>query len=365
MIKEMDPDKYAYVLEIMTAITFVFQIYLIYLINYKTPSSTTQYCYFLYLFVIADFTFTFLLDVGMAPDAVDGIFGSTMKALGKYLPPNGQRALISATVYMGGMVIMYQDYCLIYRFTVIFGRSLHRYFMSRTSKIIFNLFWHSIGLGLGFLCYSSVMDEKTLYIRIKEEEADFQRINGGHFFIWFDFKSNWTLAFAFIMLFSFLLSESISVGCVWVILRMLKKNSASYSKNTYRLHRQFTILLAVQLTLPVLLILLPVAIALVLGLLGVSLSNFSTQIGFAIFSSYAFLNSMLTIMFITPYREDFKDKIRLLYLDRIFCCKERFANKTPVSQVLSYASNAGSINPQTPRNAEQRSPNTAPIEAFR
>jgi hypothetical protein len=41
--------------------------------------------------------------------------------------------------YLAAMAIMTQDYCLIYRFTVIWNRRIHDLFMTLPSKIGFSL----------------------------------------------------------------------------------------------------------------------------------------------------------------------------------------------------------------------------------
>lgn len=106
--QNMDPERFPYILDAITAVTFTVQIYVFYLIIYKTPSSTQQYRYFLYLFTVsvyydyskvlffqfADFAFTFVLDLVAAPNAIIGSFGANLKAVGKYLSPNGQRVVV-------------------------------------------------------------------------------------------------------------------------------------------------------------------------------------------------------------------------------------------------------------------------------
>lgn len=48
----MDPANYTRTLAFITVSTFVTQFYVIYLVIHKTPASTRQYCYFLYLFAV-------------------------------------------------------------------------------------------------------------------------------------------------------------------------------------------------------------------------------------------------------------------------------------------------------------------------
>ncbi|KAH7695330.1 hypothetical protein AAVH_37612, partial [Aphelenchoides avenae] len=46
--------------------------------------------------------------------------------------------------------------------------------------------------------------------------------------------------------FGLILSEAVSFGVVYVILRTLRAHSASFSAKTYRMHLQLTVLLLVQ-----------------------------------------------------------------------------------------------------------------------
>jgi hypothetical protein len=50
------------------------------------------------------------------------------------------------------------------------------------------------------------------------------------------------------IVFLFLLSEVICITLICLILSILRENSGMFSKNTYKLHIQFTVLLAVQVT---------------------------------------------------------------------------------------------------------------------
>lgn len=59
------------------------------------------------------------------------------------------------------------------------------------------------------------------------------------------------IAFACIF-FGLLLSEAVSFGVVYVILKTLRAHSASFSAKTYRVHLQLTVLLVVQVGFDVL-----------------------------------------------------------------------------------------------------------------
>lgn len=95
------------------------------------------------------------------------------------------------------------------------------------------------------LTSSSLFQSVQQRLRLEPPEIQ-KQIKPGEFVIWFDLNSTSTLVFIYSVFFGFILSEAVSIGLVWFVLTLLKKNSGSFSKNTYRLHRQFTLLLAVQ-----------------------------------------------------------------------------------------------------------------------
>jgi hypothetical protein len=67
------------------------------------------------------------------------------------------------------------------------------------------------------------------------------------FFVWIDLRSSSTHWFLCTMLFAFALSETLSMGLVYFIMKNLQ--NSSMSRQTYKLHVQLTLLLAVQVVL--------------------------------------------------------------------------------------------------------------------
>lgn len=68
----------------------------------------------------------------------------------------------------------------------------------------------------------------------------------GEFVIWTDLNSKMLRGCMSVILFSFVVSETVSIFLVYSILSTLRKNSSTFSKNTYKLNRQLTLLLAFQ-----------------------------------------------------------------------------------------------------------------------
>jgi hypothetical protein len=103
----------------------------------------------------------------------------------------------------------------------------------------------------------------------------------------------------------FIVVECICFTLLYAILRNLKKNINSFSENTLRLQRQLTLLLFAQFLSPLLYIFVPVFICIFVILNDLGLSEFSVQVGMLEIECYAFMNSLLTIQFISPYRKHF------------------------------------------------------------
>jgi hypothetical protein len=74
-------------------------------------------------------------------------------------------------------------------------------------------------------------------------------VQQNEFVLWTDLTAKSTRLFMATILFLFLLSMGFSVCMIYLILSTLRKNTATFSKNTYKLHIQLTILLAAQVIL--------------------------------------------------------------------------------------------------------------------
>jgi hypothetical protein len=64
-----------------------------------------------------------------------------------------------------------------------------------------------------------------------------------------DIQRLWAPYCLYFIAFALVVCELLSITLVYIVLSFLRKNSAMFSKSTYRLHVQFTILLAVQVNI--------------------------------------------------------------------------------------------------------------------
>jgi hypothetical protein len=111
------------------------------------------------------------------------------------------------------------------------------------------------------------------------------------------------MSFIITILVLFGLSELGCVVLIILILVILRRNSKNFSKKTYQLHFQFTILLAVQLATPLFLVVSPVALYLVVVFfMDRQSTRFISMTGYLMISLYGLTNAMFTITFVGPYR---------------------------------------------------------------
>ena len=96
------------------------------------------------------------------------------------------------------------------------------------------------------------------------------------------------------------------LGCLAIaggILRVLRKEMAHFSRKTYRMHLQLTVLLVVQAASPILFVAIPLVMAMIYQIvLGYTLGPASRELRFLLLSFYSTNNAMLNIFFIAPYR---------------------------------------------------------------
>jgi hypothetical protein len=118
-----------------------------------------------------------------------------------------------------------------------------------------------------------------------------------------DLSNSITKSAIFLSIVGLILSEIYCVSMAFVVLFILRRNFAKFSKQTYRLHFQFTLCLTFQIALPLFLIVLPVSYYLVfIIMLGGQSKRIITQLSFTCLTIYGAINSLMTIIFVGSYR---------------------------------------------------------------
>jgi hypothetical protein len=103
--------------------------------------------------------------------------------------------------------------------------------------------------------------------------------------------------------------EILAAVLLYLIITTLGQNSASFSPNTYKLHRQFSLLLISQLLCPIICICLPFGALTIVMWIRIVPTKLAGEIGLIAILIYGLSNSLLTIAFVTPYKRHFLDSL--------------------------------------------------------
>ncbi|KAI1709780.1 serpentine type 7TM GPCR chemoreceptor srh domain-containing protein [Ditylenchus destructor] len=234
-----------------------------------------QYRYFLCLTSIWDLIFSALLGYGLHPRLLFPLSAAEANGLFNSFGHIGAKTCL--VFFAAVNVIGSQFVCLGYRFVAVLPNQIfHGYYTKFISKLLWQLFCLSCALGYSIPLYSLLVPE--------------------------DVES--TFAYAKGIVIGFTTIELLSCAMAFCILRQLRKSSHLFSNKTYKLQNQLTLLLIIQLASPIVFIGIPVAAALLSNLMGsFALGSSSGEVGMIIISLYALNSSLLTILFVTPYRK--------------------------------------------------------------
>jgi hypothetical protein len=107
--------------------------------------------------------------------------------------------------------------------------------------------------------------------------------------------------------------EIISVVLLYLIITSLRKKSASFTSNTYRLHIQFSVLLISQLLCPLIFIGLSLTLCIIYMFVQISSTRLAGEIGLIGLLLYGLSNSLITIAFVTPYRKHLLNSLSKIF----------------------------------------------------
>ncbi|KAI6170920.1 hypothetical protein M3Y97_01104800 [Aphelenchoides bicaudatus] len=297
----------------ITLITLLLQVYVIYMITFQTPNNMRDYLYFLLLLTVIDLLFTIVVGIYLQPSPLP-FLAVQAKGVCSYFSEFACVVGASASLALGACTLMIQIYCLMYRCAVLFRtKRIYRLFVSIPAKVFFFTFGLSVAFGFGYFFYRSdyrrnevpmhptvEMEYKNLTAILKPTDA----------LLFIDIYDNYVMAYVATLGSCLFLSEFVSLLMVIGILSFLRKNAALFSRVTYRLHVQFTILLAVQLTSPFVLIIIPAAIYVISLIVHHNdLNELYVKAGFNILTLYGFINGGCTLIFVGPYRKRAKQQL--------------------------------------------------------
>lgn len=125
--------------------------------------------------------------------------------------------------------------------------------------------------------------------------------------IFFDFWSPALYKYIILVLVISVISQNISLTLVVLTLKNLRTYSHKFSRQTYRMHVQFTILLGCQLLSPIIYIFVPLSMGIAATLFLLKPKKILLDVSFLGIAFYGLSNSLLSIAFISPYRRHFLD----------------------------------------------------------
>ncbi|CAD5220361.1 unnamed protein product [Bursaphelenchus xylophilus] len=106
----------------------------------------------------------------------------------------------------------------------------------------------------------------------------------------------------------FFIFEVVSIVIIFVVLRQLEEKKSSFSKETYRLHKQLTVALGVQLLTPFLHIVAPFTLFLIFNYPYGTMSYATGTLFIMYIELYGTSNSVITLYMVKPYRAYLKSK---------------------------------------------------------
>uniref|UniRef100_A0A7E4VRQ3 Serpentine Receptor, class T n=1 Tax=Panagrellus redivivus TaxID=6233 RepID=A0A7E4VRQ3_PANRE len=292
-----------------TVFSVTTQVYTFFVVIFKSPAFMKEYRYFLCTFIFWDIIFNvsvgfFILPTPLFP-SYGVIVSGFIENLEPYFGSNVTRAFICIAFWSGADLIQLQDFCLIYRFTALHpNRNVRKWFMSWPSMIAF----HIVGYGICFAAcvpiWFIVVDEseKLSYMAMFDSSI-FLDIEPGNVFTFLNENSSIVPYYCSCLFVGFGFHLIVSVTLSTNIIRYLSHNADKFSTKVYRMHRQLTIILIVQIFTPLMFMIIPICILVMTTYLEIPLSNTLGHIGILLITIYPSTNTIITIVCVTPYRK--------------------------------------------------------------
>uniref|UniRef100_A0A7E4ZX22 G protein-coupled receptor n=1 Tax=Panagrellus redivivus TaxID=6233 RepID=A0A7E4ZX22_PANRE len=277
------------------------------------------YRYFLCTFIFWDAIFNvtvgfFILPVPLFPSY--GIIACGFaEDLQQIFGPNVVRVFICAAFWCGADLIQLQDFCLVYRFTALHpNKNLRKWFMSWPSMLVFHVIGFAICFATCIPIWYTVIDEadEAAYMA-HYDPSIFKAIQPGDVTTFFKVASPiWTYYCPAVLIgfgLHFILSATISIS----IIRFLSQNAHAFSVKVYRLHKQLTIVLILQIFTPLIFMIIPISILVMYTLyLKIPVNATAAHFGILLLTVYPSTNTIITIICVTPYRRFTTNWIRAL-----------------------------------------------------
>ncbi|CAD5220337.1 unnamed protein product [Bursaphelenchus xylophilus] len=300
---------------------------------------------FLINFTVMDFLFAFSLGILVKPYPIYPFQGAIIEGPLRYFENHGAVISTAFIINSAGYAMSTQCACIIYRFAILQAdQRILEFVISWNTWIACYVATFFITAGTVFLANKMQVPQNEVYSKLLEVQPTYPGsvipdISGKVVFL-LNTGNEFTAIAAGLVFFGFFAAEVISIGCVYMILRILDSKKASFSKVTYRLHRQLTIALGIQLSTPFFFIILPVSIGIILVA-----SNFRggshvvMELAILFIDLYGAVNSLITLYFVKPYRNFLVLKMKQ-FLFTITCGK---VSSEPEPIVVAAMENTASV----------------------
>ncbi|KAH7720005.1 hypothetical protein AAVH_12537 [Aphelenchoides avenae] len=166
-------EAYSWALFSITFTSVNIQVYVIWVILTKSPPAMHEYRYFLCVYTLCDLTFTFVFGFVVHPEPLFPSKAASVNGLAKLLGQGGAGLSMALVCALGAMVVAAQDYCLIYRMTVVLEDQRYNKFL--VSKWVYGAVYAvgaalAVVVGLPFY-HSTSQDPDYIIPNILKYEA--------------------------------------------------------------------------------------------------------------------------------------------------------------------------------------------------
>uniref|UniRef100_A0A7E4UZ07 G-protein coupled receptors family 1 profile domain-containing protein n=1 Tax=Panagrellus redivivus TaxID=6233 RepID=A0A7E4UZ07_PANRE len=311
-----------------TCLSVFLNIYAVFLYFYVMPKSMSDFrlCLFLLSFydTLLALTLGPVLDVVFQPPALAGVIrGPVTMFIYHNFGYNACKVVVCFAFYTISSILCIQDYGVMFRFAAILPNKVYYEFLNSIPGYLFIQGSTIAASGsLAALVYVVLYDEHELpTVMLNYENTTFVEYVPGETILIMG-KMNtpiWYLIVVGVTL-GILYMEGNSYILFFIANRVLKKYAANFSAQTYDLHRQFLYLFIIQITMPMLLIVAPVASLIYQRTLSGGMSKLQSDSGVLLTAAYSTVNVLLTIFFISPFRK-FTRRITIDALLKLFGIK--------------------------------------------
>ncbi|CAD5214506.1 unnamed protein product [Bursaphelenchus okinawaensis] len=209
-----------------------------------------DYRRFIVNFTLFDLLFTFTLGTLVKPDTIFPFQGCYINGWLRYFGHYGANVAIVLIIISGSLAIAMQAICLVYRFSVLQGNHKAMEFIlswkTWTVTYVCLVCSYTLAAVLVFSKMNLTEEEIKQEITRLAPELDAPLPDFTKVIMYLPPTNSVTLQGGIFIMVNFLIMEMVSLVCVIFLLKKLEKMKQAFSTVTYRLHRELTVALGMQ-----------------------------------------------------------------------------------------------------------------------